>query len=156
MKSSTNKILVAAVTLLLIVNIGLLIFIWKGSSKSEPKHPQGNGAFETMVKELNMSEQQKNEYKKLRDEHFARIRPLFDSIRQYRSSFFKMVADTTINEESLNDYSKRVAEKQAIIDKMTFEHFKKLRALFSADQQKQFDEYMQKMMQRRRDSANRR
>ena len=156
MRPSTNKILVAAVTLLLIVNIGLLIFIWKGNSKSEPKHPQGNGAFETMAKELSMTEQQKNEYKKLRDEHFARIRPLFDSIRQYRSSFFKMIGDTAINEDSLNGYSKRIAEKQTIIDKMTFEHFKKLRALFSIDQQKQFDEYMQKMMQRRRDSTNRR
>lgn len=156
MKSSINKILAVAVILLLAVNTVLLIFIWKGKNKHEPRHSQGNGAFETMAKELSMSEQQKNDYKKLRDEHFARVRPLFDSIRQYRASFFKMVRDTTSSEDSLNVYSKRVAEKQATIDKMTFEHFKKVRALFSGDQQKQFDEYMQKMMQRRRDSSNRR
>jgi len=156
MRASTNKILAIAVILLLIVNIVLLIFIWKGNNRSEPKHPQGNGAFETMAKELNMTEQQKNDYKKLRYDHFAKVRPLFDSIRQYRTSFFKMVRDTTSNEDSLNSYSKRVAEIQATIDKMTFEHFRKVRSLFSGDQQKQFDEYMQKMMQRRRDSTNRR
>ena len=156
MKSSINKILAVAVILLLIVNTVLLIFIWKGKNKHEPRRLQGNGAFEAMAKELSMSEQQKNDYKKLRDEHFARVRPLFDSIRQYRASFFKIIRDTTSSEDSLNVYSKRVAEKQATIDKMTFEHFKKVRALFSGDQQKQFDEYMQKMMQRRRDSSNRR
>ena len=155
MRSSTNKILAIAVILLLVVNIVLLIFIWKGK-KSEPKHPQGNGAFETMTKELNMTEQQKNDYKKLRDEHFTKVRPLFDSIRQYRATFFKMVRDTASNDDSVNAYSKRVADIQAMIDKMTFDHFRKVRTLFSGDQQKQFDEYMLKMMQRRRDSTNRR
>jgi hypothetical protein len=156
MKSSVNKILAVAVVLLLLVNIALLIFIWKGKEKQEPKRQPGNGPFEAMVKELNMDEQQKNEYKKLRDAHFATVRPLFDSIRQIRSSFFRMVKDSTANEDSLTLYSKRIAEKQAIVDKLTFEHFKKVRTLFSGDQQAKFDEFMQKMMQRRRDSASRR
>jgi len=155
MKASVNKILAIAVILLLVINTILLIFIWKGKGKHEPKRQPGNG-FEMMAKELSMSEQQKNEYKKLREDHFARVRPLFDSIRQYRASFFKMVKEPAITDDSLEVYSKRIAEKQAIIDKLTFEHFKKVRALFNEDQQKQFDEYMQKMMQRRRDSANRR
>src|SRR5215510_10288412 len=132
MKSSINKILAIAVILLLAVNIVLLFFIWKGKGKHEPKRQPGNG-FEMMAKELNMTEQQKNDYKKLREEHFARIRPLFDSIRQYRSSFFKMVKEAGITDDSLQAYSRRIAEKQAIVDKMTFEHFKKVRALFSED-----------------------
>ena len=155
MRSSTNKMLAIAVVLLLVANIVLLIFVWKGK-RSEPKRPQGNGAFETMAKELNMTEQQKNDYKKLRDEHFARVRPLFDSMRQYRASFFKMVRDTTSNDDSVNAYSKHVSEIQSMIDKMTLEHFRRVRTLFNGDQQKQFDDYMQKMMQRRRDSTNRR
>ena len=156
MRSPINKILVIAVILLLIVNIALLVFVWKGNKKEELKRPQGNGPFETMAKELNMSEQQKTDYKNLRDEHFGKVRPLFDTIRQYRTSFFKMIKDTNITDDSLNNYSKRIAEKQAIIDKMTFDHFKKVRALFSGDQQKQFDDYMQKVLQRRRDTTNRR
>lgn len=155
MRSPVNKILATAVVLLLAVNFILLIFLWKGKNKPEPKHQPGNG-FEMMAKELNMNEQQKNDYKKLRDGYFANTKPLFDSIRQQRASFFKMVRDTASNEDSLSSYSKRVAAIQAMIDQMTFEHFRKVRTLFSGDQQKQFDEYMQKMMQRRRDSANRR
>jgi len=155
MKASINKILAIAVILLLVTNTVLLIFIWKGKPRHEPKRQPGNG-FEMMAKELNMSEQQKNDYKKLREDHFASMRPLFDSIRQYRASFFKMVKDPNMNDDSVEAYSKHIAEKQAIIDKMTFEHFKKVRTLFTGDQQKQFDEYMQKMIQRRRDSTNRR
>ena len=156
MKISSNRILSAAVVLLLVVNTVLLLFIWKGKDKPESRRSQGNSSFETMAKELNMTEQQKNDYKKMRDEYFATVRPLFDSIRQYRTAFFKMTRDSLIGDDSLIAYSKRVAEKQAIIDKLTFYQFKKVRTLFSGDQQKQFDEYLQKMTQRRRDTTNRR
>jgi protein CpxP len=154
MKPSINKILAIAVVALLIINVLLLIFIWSGKGKHEQKRPQGNGPFEAMVKELNMSEQQKSDYIKLRDEHFARVRPLFDTMRQFRISFFNMVKDSTANDDSLSYYSKRVAEKQALIDKLTFEHFKRVRTLFNGDQQRQFDAYMQKIMQRKRDTTN--
>lgn len=156
MKSSINKLLAIAVILLLLINTVLLVFIWKEKEKPVLQHPQGNGGpFETMVKELNMTEQQKNDYKKLRDEHFAKVRPLFDSIRQIRSSLFKLVKDSTANDDSVSFYSKRIAEKQAIIDKLTLTHFQKVRKLFAPDQQIKFDEFMQKMIQRRRDTTNR-
>ena len=153
MRSSVNKILAIAVVVLLCVNAFLLFQMWNGKSKQEPKRSPG-GPFETMVKELNMSEQQKNDYKKLREEHFARVRPLFDTMRQFRIAFFNMVKDSTANDDSLSYYSRKVAEKQAMIDKFTFDHFRKVRTLFSGDQQRQFDEYMQKVMQRRRDTTN--
>ena len=161
MKLSSNKILSAAVILLLVVNTVLLLFMWRGKDKHDVKRPQGGGPFETMVKELNMTEQQQNDYKKLRDDHFAAIKPLFDSIREARKNFMLLVKETNVSDSALNAYSGRVAEKQAAIDKLTFNHFRKVRALFSGDQQKQFDEFVQKMMTqrmngpRRRDSTNR-
>lgn len=160
MKISSNKILSAAVILLLIVNTILLIFMWKGKSKHEPRHLQGGGPFETMVKELKMTEQQKNDYQKLRDEHLAAVKPLFDSIREVRKDFIQLVKETNVSDSALKAYSSRIARKQAIVDQLTLEHLKKARALFSGDQQKQFDEFVQKMMQqhmngqRRRDSTS--
>ncbi len=162
MKISSNKILSIAVILLLLVNTVLLIFLWKGREKQEPRHQPGNGSpFEAMVREVNMTEQQKNDYQKLRDEHFALVRPLFDSIREGRKYFMQLIQEPNAGDSALSAYSRRNAEKQAVIDKLTFDHFKKVRALFSGDQQKKFDDFMQKMMQqrmsgtRRRDSANR-
>jgi hypothetical protein len=157
MKITSNKILSAAVLLLLVVNTVLLIFMWREKGKHSPRRSSGGGPFETMAKELNMTEQQKKDYQKLRDEHFAAIRPLFDSIREIRKEFMGLVKETNISSDSaLNVYSGRIARKQAIIDKLTFDHLQKARALFSGDQQKQFDEFVQKMMQQRMNGPRRR
>ncbi|MFI5133700.1 MAG: Spy/CpxP family protein refolding chaperone [Chitinophagales bacterium] len=159
MKKPSIKILSVAVILLLIVNTVLLILLWKGKEKQEPRRQGNGGPFETMVHELNMTEQQKNDYQKLRDEYFASVRPLFDSIREVRKNFTHFIQEPAVSDSTLSAYSKQIAEKQALIDKLTFTHFRTVRALFSGDQQKKFDDFMQKMMQqrngpRRRDSAN--
>lgn len=161
MKLSSNKILSAAVILLLVLNTVLLIMMWKGKEKHDTtRRSSGNSPFEMMVKELNLTEQQKNDYQKLRDEHLAVVRPLYDSIREVRKDFMRLVKEPNVSDNELSAYSARVAQKQAIIDKLTLEHLKKARALFSGDQQKRFDEFVQKMAQqrmsggRRRDSTN--
>jgi hypothetical protein len=87
MKNPANKILTIAVILLVLVNIAMVIFIVKGRKPYDSRRGKGNPV-EMMEKELNMTEQQKNEVKKLRDEHFAKIRPLFDSVRTAKSAFF--------------------------------------------------------------------
>ena len=160
MKTSSNKILSVAVILLLVINTVLLVFMWRSKDRHNSKRPQGSSPFEMMVKELHLTDQQKNEYKKLRDEHFAAVKPLFDSIREIRKDFMRLVKESVVSDTALSNYSDRIAKKQATIDRLTLDHLRKARSLFSGDQQKQFDDFVQKMMQqhmngsRRRDSTN--
>jgi hypothetical protein len=66
------------------------------------------------------------------------------------------VADSTIAEQDFVNYDAKVAHWQSIINRMTFEHFKQVRALLQPEQQANFDQFVQKMMQRsRRDSSGR-
>ncbi len=155
MKNSTNKILTIAVVLLLITNIALVVFMVMGKNKRNTKYAGGKGDLsEMMAKELNMTEQQKKNHKQLKDEHFKNIRPLLDSVRATKTALFALVKDPTVNDSAVNLYTQRISETQATIDKLTFAHFKRIRNLFTAEQQPKFDEFVQKMMQRnRRDSA---
>ena len=158
----TNRILTIAVVLLLLVNVAMLIFMLKGRGHHGMKN-QGarEGPFDMMVKELNMTEQQQTEFKKLKEAHFAAIKPVFDSVRTLKKSLFGLVKEENVNDSLVNNYSGLISQQQAIIDKLTINHFRKVRTLFSGDQQKKFDEFVQKMMQRRgpggmrRDSAGR-
>jgi hypothetical protein len=157
MKLSSNKILSAAVILLLVLNTVLLIIMWKGKEKHDTtKRPTGNSPFEMLVKELNLTNQQKNDYQKLRDEHMAAVKPMYDSIHEVRKDFMRLVKETNVSDSELSAYSARVAKKQAIIDKLTLDHLKKARALFSGDQQKKFDDFVQKMVQQRMNGGRRR
>lgn len=146
---SNNKILSIAVILLLITNIALVIFMVKGKDRYDGRRSGGKGdPFETMAKELNMTEQQKKEHLKFREEYFKSTKPLFDSVRSAKSAFFALVKDSTITDSAVNAYNRRYSDIQLTIDRLTFEHFRRVRALYAGDQQKKYDEMVQKMMQR--------
>ena len=148
MRNSTNKILAIAVVFLLLVNIAMVIFIVRGKKQDDPKRGKCGNPIELMNKELDMTEQQKSEAKKLRDAHFAKIKPLFDSVRAAKSAFFSLIKDSNVSDSLLNVYDNRITETQATVDKLTFAHFRSIRALLNPDQQVKYDEFVQKMMQR--------
>lgn len=144
----TNKLLTFAVVLLLVVNVVLLVFMFKGRSHGDRKGRDGN-PFDKMVKELNMTDQQQTEFKKLKDQHFATISPVFDSVKSLKKSLFSLVRSENVNDSVVNQYSILISDQRAIADKLTINHLRKVRALFSGDQQKKYDEFVQKMMDRR-------
>ena len=153
MKNSNNKILTIAVVLLLLVNIALVIFMVKGRKPADRGRGKGD-PFEMMVKELNMTEQQQKDYKEQKEQHFKNIKPLFDSVRAAKTAFFALIKDSAVSDSTVTAYGQKIAERQAAIDKLTFAHFKRVRNIFTPEQQPKFDEFIQKMMQRgRRDSA---
>jgi Spy/CpxP family protein refolding chaperone len=146
----TNRILTIAVILLLLVNVAMLIFMFKGRGHHPARFDGGKGGpFDMMVKELNMTEQQQADFKKLKAEHFKNIGPVFDSIKTLKKSLFELVKTETVNDSAVSKYSSLIAGQQALVDKATINHFRQVRALFSGDQQKKFDDFVQKMMQHR-------
>ncbi len=155
MNKSTNRILSIAVVLLLITNIALVTMMMMGKNKGGKRGPGNrNEPSQMMVKELNMTEQQQKDFKQLKEEHFKNTRPLFDSLRAAKTAFFDFVKEENVSDSVLNSYSLQIAERQTALDKITFAHFKKVRGLFTPEQQPKFDAFIQKMMQRgRRDSA---
>ncbi len=146
----TNRNLTIAVVLLLLDNVAMLIFMLKGRGhRGSKKQGAKGGPVEMMMKEMNMTEPQQTEFKKLKEEHFTTIKPVFDSVRTLKKSLFGLVKEENVNDSLVNNYSVLIAQQQAIIDKLTINHFRKVRAMFSGDQQIKFDDIVQKMMQRR-------
>lgn len=152
---SNNKIFVIAVIVLLLVNIALLFFLWKGKQPDQSKHQSSSGSsVETMTRELNMTDSQKTAYQNSRDRYFANTRSIYDSMRAARRDFLKMIQSDAVSDSNLKAYSNRIAEKQAVIDSITLNHFREVRSLFAGEQQKKYDDFIQKMFLRRRDTAS--
>jgi periplasmic protein CpxP/Spy len=155
MKSANNKILIIAVVLLLITNMALVVLMMTGRDKDNSRGHRGKfEPFELLVKELSLTEQQQKEFRELKDAHFAKAKPLFDSLRKAKTAFFSLMKQESVPDSLLNLYSRQMNERQTELDKMLFAHLKKVRSLCTAEQQPKFDVFVQKMMQRgRRDSA---
>ncbi len=153
MKNSTNKFLTIAVVLLLLANITLVAFLVMGKDK-KPTARDGKSPFDKMVNELGMNESQKKQFDSLRTVHFGTIRPLFDSIRATRQTLFNLMKEETLNDSLVTVYTNSIAEKQTRADKLTVNHFRTVRKMFSGDMQKKYDDMVQKMLQRgKRDSS---
>lgn len=155
MKTTPNRFLAIAVMLLLITNIVLVAFVFmrkdgrgRRSGRSEP--------YEIMAKELSLTDQQKADMKKMREEFFSSNKSLFDSIRAAKSAFFGLMNQENVSDSVLTVYSQRIAAIQTEADKKTFAHFKRVRAALNADQQPKYDSFVKKMMtwRGRRDSAD--
>lgn len=155
MSNASPKTLTLAVLLLLLINTGLVVFLvvgLKDKSSRVPYSRQDN--FELMAKELDLQEDQKAQHKLLREEHFKNVKPYYDSIRAAKTALYARIADTTVAKKDFDDYDAKASNWYSTINKMTFEHFKKVRRLLNPKQQEGFDKFIQKMMQRnRRDSS---
>lgn len=156
MKNSSNKFLVIAVILLLIVNIALVAFMVMGKNKKpQSSRDGGKAAFEKMVNELGMNETQKKEFDSLREAHFTAIRPLFDSIRTTRQALYSLIKEETLNDSLVSVYSNSITERQSRADRLTINHFRTVRNMFTGDALKKYDEMVQKMLQRgKKDSSD--
>ena len=144
----TNKLLAFAAIALLIINIGLVYLLW--TEKNEHKagdRPKKRGDW--FAEELKLDDKQKEEHKRLKDAHFAFMRPLFDSVSSYRSNLFKLSKDSTVNDSLVNYYVTKLSETHSLIARNTYEHFKKVRTLLTPEQQVKYDEMLQKMMNKR-------
>jgi Spy/CpxP family protein refolding chaperone len=88
------------------------------------------------------------------------MKPLSDSIRAAKTAFFGLVKDASASDSLINAAEQKIRNLQTQADKLTFDHFRKVRNIFTPDQQKKFDDFVQKMMQRpgpggwRRDSTH--
>lgn len=153
---SKNKWVGVITSVLLIANIITLTMLWverKNPTGNKPLPPHGGAAFEFVVKELAMTEQQQNAYKALRDEHKQQVKPLTDSLISARNTFFSLLKDTSLSEGRLTEYSAAVVKWQEKIELVNFKHFQKIKAICTHAQMEKFDNIMEEVLKR---FANRR
>jgi Spy/CpxP family protein refolding chaperone len=153
MSNSTNNRWLSVITLfLLTANIVTLALLWTNKKNDrEPANAQpqpGGQVFEFITEELKLDSTQQFTYSKLREEHQAGVRPLQDSIRKAKDSFFDLLQQESIAETAIQEYSKKIGELEQQRDVFTFKHFQKLRAICNKEQQTRFDKIIQDVLRR--------
>ena len=147
-----NQWLSVLTILLLVVNIITLTMLWANNKKEAAaapvNQPPGGQVFEFVTKELSLNEQQRQQYKILRDEHQRLQRPLADSIKKARDTFFDLLKNMTVKDSVVALYNKKTIALQEQLDLVNFKHFQKLRAICDTRQQQKFDEILQTILRR--------
>jgi protein CpxP len=145
---SKNKLFIFIIALLLISNIGLVVF-FMGMNKHDSRDNRGRGEITRVLKEeIGFNETQIKKYEEIRLAHREKMRPLFDSMRLAKEALYNQLYLPSLEDSALSAASIAIGEKQQIMDRHLFNHFRTLRELCTAEQQPKFDSMIKHMVQR--------
>lgn len=148
-----NKVLSLLVLVLLLTNILLLVFfVW---AKPEPPRPGSSGAksdrggvTQILEKEVGFNAEQMEQYKKLKDQHWDKMKPYFGELRNARNNFYKLLNQASVPDSVINSAADSIAAKQKQMDLQTFRHFQQVKAICTPEQQARFDTLVQQVIKR--------
>lgn len=148
---SNNRWLTIISIVLLVANVVTLTLLWTGEKRHREDRaailpPPGGQVFEFITKELQLTPQQQDAYKILREEHQAAQRVLQDSIRKSKDAFFDLLPDSSLTDAVLKAQSDKGLAFQQQLELLTFRHFQKLRAICTAGQQQKFDAIIKEVL----------
>lgn len=137
-----NKLFSIVIILLLLLNTAVVVFLLLKKDKHRPpphKKEQAGGAFEFLVKELQLDSAQIAKYTTLKDEHHEKADSLSEEKRRMKDLFFGLMKTKEFPDEEVQKKLDTIAIIDRTLDKVTFAHFKKLRAICNSQQQLKFD-----------------
>ena len=139
-----NKLLTIAVFMLLILNIGTLIFLWAGRHGHHPppfgqgRQDEGPPAFRFLVHELKLDSMQEKKYAAMRDAHHATADSLIHVMKDEREKLFDLIAST--DTAAIDSQIHAIAGNQANLESATFHHFRDLFSILNETQQHRFND----------------
>lgn len=141
---SKMKLLSIAVIGLLILNLGIVGFLFFSKPLRPHDRPNGRPPFERVkpqkeiIERLHFDSDQVRQYEILIEAHQASIRALNDSIRNVKSMLYLM-----LNAENISDKDSLIetlGSLQEGIERIHYDHFAKVKKLCRADQLSDFEE----------------
>ena len=148
-----QTVLTILVLVLVALNIGLVTFMWYSQ---RPNHgPEGPETANFLIKELRFDKTQEQQYLELQRQFMDSLEPIRDRERQTHDRFFSMMHAATPDSSLVSLTIDTMAHIRGLIEYQTFVHFRQVRALCNADQQKKFDNIIAETMRRMGPRPNR-
>jgi len=137
-----NKVLSWLIGVLILANIATLTFFWIGHLKDQRNHSPK----EFLAKSLHFSESQKNAYFELAKDHNESANKIREQIKINKENLFQLLKSEKVDDSIKKNSTLKISLSIQALDMLTFEHFKKVRALCTEEQKPKFDELIQKMV----------
>jgi hypothetical protein len=141
--STNNRFLWLTILGLLLLNIGLLGWIWFGTNSSLGKEPPS-----FLPNELGFDQAQAHQYDILRKAHFKEVKPIRDSTKILKDDLFSHLANPTLSDADLKALTNAIAQNIERSDWLTFKHLQEVRKLCTPAQKEVFDATIQDIMRK--------
>src|SRR5258705_7101521 len=149
---SRNRNLIFIIAALLLTNIAVLAyFLWikKPEHRRDDQNERPKIGMDIRLRDsVGFNDEQVAQFRKLKDENWAALRPMFDEMRKAKDNLFRLLSDSNVSDSAINKASDVIAEKQKALDLQTFNHFRRVRAICTPEQQVKYDSLIQRMFRK--------
>lgn len=148
MKIDKTKLLLTLVALLTILNLTTLASIWrlvdlKSFSIMPPPH---GGPKDFIISKLDLNEEQQKIFEELREEHFQEMKILQENIRSEKDAMYDLLKSDQPDTTASYQHIARIMQNEERLKRITFNHFRKVRAICTPEQQQHFDVIIDEVM----------
>jgi Spy/CpxP family protein refolding chaperone len=116
---------------ILLVNVSLLAFILLGGPRHQPP--------DFLLEKLNFSEEQKEKFGELKGEHRSTINRQRSEIDALKDKLYENFSSKSFTDEEARKITKKIGQREAEGDLLTFQHFREIRNMCTPEQQGKFD-----------------
>lgn len=145
MKLDKIKLLTTVVVLLVLMNIATLAGMWKLMQRDFHAPPPGPKEF--LIAKLQLDEEQQKVFETLRKEHFDQMRVLQENIRSEKDEMYDLLKSDNPDTTATYGHIAQIMREEEQLERITFEHFRKVRAICNDDQKQHFDAIIDRVMQ---------
>ena len=143
MKATT--IWTVIVVLLICINSFVLAIIWR-QNRPAPYETSNMDVKDFIIKELSLSKNQVEKFELMRDAHHTSVEKINEQTRLLRDSLFNNLHARNLDKQLIDSLSNKIGYNEALTDKITFYHFRELRAILLPAQQEKFDGIIQRVL----------
>ena len=156
MNKTQSRLLIIALVVMALLNIGTLATLWMHHPDHGdfPTHdhdmhhrpPQGPDPGEFISEQLHFTDQQQQQFEKLRSAHEDSVQKFEEENHQLRKKFFDLLKSDNINLSSADSLATAIGNNQEEIELATFRHFNSLKDICTDEQKKRFDNLVDDLM----------
>ena len=146
-----NKALIFLVVVLLLSNVGLILYflVWKKPGNRQWGGQRGDFSIvDHMKKEVGFNEEQTKQFKELHEKNRDSLKLLGDNIRNAKNELYKLLQQANAPDSIVNRTAEQIAQNQKKMELTMFRHFQKVRAICDSQQQVKLDSLVSRMNNR--------
>ena len=146
-----NRMWGLIVCILVLANMATLAGFWYIKLHSENKGrqlPPGQANTKNfIIKQLQFDQSQQQAYTELVQQHRENVGAVQNQLRRAKDAFFDSISDPGTTQAQVDSLSAHIAGYERKLDVITYEHFKKVRALCNDQQKTKFDNIIKQALQ---------
>src|SRR6188474_35445 len=150
MSRSRDRNLLIIIGALLLTNVAVLVYFLrreKAAATQQPDRPRST-VTEMLQEEVGFNEEQTAKYKELKDKQREKIKPMYDNMRKAKDSLFGLLSYPDTPDSVLNRAGEVIAQRQKELDIETFNHFRRVRMLCTAEQLPHYDSLVIRLLRK--------